>query len=174
MTAPDGSQAAAFDPGTKRESVVTHTAAQDGDYLLTVRDRYRRGGDRFVYRLTTWLEQPDFELSAAADAIVVKPDKPTEFEVKIQRRSSVGAITIEAVSLPEGVTAPAVVAEAKGDTAKKVTLKFSTVGPAYSGPIQIIGTAAEPGELRRHARTPSTFGACFETIWLTAVAKEEQ
>ncbi len=162
-------------PGNTVEAVVVHTATQDGDYRLVVRDRYGHGGDRYVYRLTVRLQEPDFELSASADAIVVAADKPTEFEVSVTRRAapggSVGPITIEATDLPPGVTAAPVVSEPTGDTAAKVNLTFSTTGPAFSGPIRILGAASEPREIRRFARTPPRFASSLETIWLTAVAK---
>jgi hypothetical protein len=69
------------------------------------------------------------------------------------------------------VTAPAVVSEPTGPTAAKVTLSFSTTGPAFSGRFRIRGTASQPREIKRLVRTPPSFGACFETFWLTAVAK---
>lgn len=176
LTDPAGAVVANMDaPAPARATIVTHVAAVDGDYQLTVRDRFRQGGDRCFYRLTARLEEPDFELSAGSDALLVSPDKPTEFVVNVQRRSppgvTVGPIKIEAVDLPPGVAVPAVVSEPSGDTAAKVTLKFATTGPAFSGRIRITGTASQPKEIKRQARTPPKFGACFETLWLTAVAK---
>lgn len=162
-------------PAPVRSTIMTHVAALDGDYQLTIRDQFRQGGDRCFYRLTVRLEEPDFELSASADALVVVPEKPTEFVVNVQRRSppgvTVGPITIEAIDLPPGVTAPALVSEPTGDTAAKVTLKFATTGPAFSGRIRVTGTANQPKEIKRLARTLPKLGACFETFWLTAVAK---
>jgi hypothetical protein len=169
---PAGAVVAKVDnPAPVRASIITHAAAVDGDYQLTVRDRFRQGGDRNFYRLTVRLEEPDIELSAAADAILVVPDKPTALAITVQRRAAVGPITIEAVDLPPGVTAPAVVSEPTGPTAAKVTLSFSTTGPAFSGRFRIRGTASQPREIKRLVRTPPSFGACFETFWLTAVAK---
>lgn len=176
LTDPAGAVVANVDdPAPTRAVLMTHVAAQDGDYQLTVRDRFRQGGDRYFYRLTVRLETPDFELSAASDALVVAPDKATELVVNVQRRAPpgvvVGPISIEAVDLPPGVTAPTVVSEATGDTAAKVTLKFATTGPASSGRIRIKGTASQPQAITRQARTPPKFGACFESLWLTAIAK---
>ena len=158
-----------------REAVITHVAAQDGDYRLTVGEQYLHGGERYLYILTVRFEEPDFELSASADSIAVSTEKPTEFELTVVRRESpngsIGPITIEAVGLPPGVTAPAVVSEPTGPTAAKVSLKFSTVGDCFSGPIRIVGTASEPQEIKRVARTPARLATSLETIWLTALVK---
>ncbi|MDA1052465.1 MAG: PPC domain-containing protein [Planctomycetota bacterium] len=176
LTDPAGTVAVNVDdPAPARAAILNYVAPNDGDYQLTVHDRFRQFGDRCFYRLTVRLEEPDFELSAAADAFVVGPDKPTELVVNVQRRAppgvTIGPITIEAVELPPGVTAPAVVSEPTGDSAAKVTLTFSTTGPAYSGRIRIQGTAKQPQEITRLARTPPQFGACFDELWLTAIAK---
>lgn len=176
LTDPAGAVVANVDdPAPSRASITTHVAALDGDYELSVRDRFRQCGDRCFYRLTIRLEEPDFELSASADALVVVPDKPTDLVVNVHRRSppgvTVGPITIDAVDLPPGITAPAVVSEPTGESATKVTLTFSTTGPAFSGRIRIEGTTDQPKEIKRLARTPPKFGACFETLWLTGIAK---
>jgi hypothetical protein len=79
---------------------------------------------------------------------------------------------IEAVELPPGVTAEAVVSQPEGPTAKEVTLKLSSKGEAFSGPLRLRGTAAAPHVNQRLAHTPPKLGATFETIWLTAIAKQ--
>ncbi|MDA0832833.1 MAG: hypothetical protein O2955_07745 [Planctomycetota bacterium] len=178
LTDPAGNVAAEIGSGKPpRASIIAHAPAQDGDYLLTVRSRFRQGGDRCFYRLTVRPEISDFELTATADAIVVAHDKPTEFEVKIVRRAGpegvVGPITIEAVGLPEGVTAAPVVSEPTGDTAGTVKLSFTTTGTAFSGPIRLTGTATQPHEIKRFICTPPKLMTCFETFWLTSVAKPE-
>ena len=176
LTDPTGAVSAdASESGPEKDVLITHTAAHEGDYQLAVSDRYRRGGDRYFYRLTVWPEVADFELSLGTDAIVVTADKPADLPVTVQRRATtdgaLGPITIEAVDLPQGVTAPAVVSEPTGDTAEKVALTFSTNGPAFSGPIRVRGTAEQPNGLERFARTPPKYATTTETIWLTAVAK---
>jgi hypothetical protein len=172
LTDPTGAVAAQFEDATPVvASMFAHVAAHDGDYLLTVTDRTGQGGERCFYRLTAKLERPDFELAAATDALVVAPGKPTEFPLTIFRRaasdSAVGSITIEAVGLPAGISAPAVVSEPSGPTAGKVTLVFNTNGTPFSGAIRIVGKATQPQELERYARTPAKLGNTFETFWLT-------
>lgn len=164
------------DTGASRDAAIAHTAAHDGDYRLTVSDRYRQGGERCLYLLTVRLEESDFELAAGADAFIVAPDKPAELTVKVQRRTAssgpVGPITIQALGLPPGVTAPPVVSEPTGPTAAEVKLKFSAAGPAFSGALRIVGKAGQPKEIERFARTPPKLGATLETIWLTVVEKK--
>ena len=160
-----------------RAVVLTHAATQDGDYQLTVRDRHSRGSDRSFFRLTARLEEPDFELTAAADALVINPDKPAEFVVNVVRRAppgvTVGPITIEAVDLPPGVTAAAVISEPTGATAAKVTLSFTATGPAFSGRLRLKGTTSQPAPIQRLVRTPPQLHACFDAFWLTVIAKPQ-
>jgi hypothetical protein len=169
--------AKAADVGPNREAVFSYAAAKDGEYLLAISDRFRKGGERFFYRLTVRLEEPDFELTAGADTIVVTPGKLAELPIKVQRRGgSVGPITIQAVELAGGVTASPVVSEPTGTTAAAVTLKFSTTGPAFSGPIRIVGKAsqakAKAKAIERFVRTSPRLGAAFEFVWLTAIEKK--
>ncbi len=173
---PEGKIVFDLDPVPQRflPSVVSHRATVSGDYHLSVRERNLQGHDRFFYRLTARLEEADFELTTSGDSVVVVPEKPTEFPVTIQRRtpadSNLGPISIEAIDLPVGVVASAVISEVSGPTAAKVSLSFSTTGAAFSGKIRVKGTANMPQKLERLARTPAKLGDCFETIWLTAVA----
>jgi len=177
MTDPAGAVVADVDDtGPTRDAAFTHVAAKDGDYRLSVADRYRQGGERCFYRLTVRLEEPDFELSTSSEALVVTRGKPAELSVKVKRHATragtVGPITIQALGLPPGVTAPAVVSEPKGPTAAGVTLKLSTTGPASSGPIRIAGKTSQPRAIERIAQTAPRLGAAFETIWLTVVEKQ--
>jgi len=177
LASPDGTVVAEVDDtGSTRDGLIAHTAAQTGDYQLTVSDRFRQGGDRDWYLLTVRLEQPDFEISTTSDAIIVAPDKPAEIiTLKVQRRGTpaeaVGPITIQATGLPDGVVSSVATSETTGPTATEVKLTLSTNGPAFSGPIRIIGKAIQPKEIERFARTPSKLGVTFQTIWLTALEK---
>jgi len=140
---------------------------------LKVTDRYRNGGPRHLYRLTVRPLATDFQLTTA-DSIGVNSDKPTDVEVAINRTTGgegkVETITVEAIDLPPGVKCEPVVSEAEGESAKKVTLSFSTDGTAFSGPIRIRGTAEKP-EVTRLATTAPKFGGSTNVIWLTAIGK---
>ncbi len=176
ISSPDGKVVAELDDkGSTHDAMIAHTATQAGDYRLAVSDRFRQGGDRNWYLLTVKPEQPDFELSATSDAIIVAPDKPAEVTLKVQRRGtsaeSVGPITVQATGLPEGVSSTTVTSEMTGATATEVKLTLSTTGSAFSGPVRIAGKATQPKEIERFARTPSKLGVNFQTIWLTAIEK---
>jgi hypothetical protein len=151
-----------------------YTSGHGIDYTLTVGDRFRQGGERFYYRLTVRRDEPDFELSTTADTVVVTPDKPGELPIKVARRGKVGAITLQALGLPPGIIAAPVVSASKGATAAAVTLKITTTGPAFSGPIRIVGKTDQPRTIERFVRTPPRLGAAFESIWVTALEKRKK
>ena len=179
LTDPTGAKVAEVDDtGPTQDCAVAHTAAHDGDYKLTVRDRYAQFGERCVYRVTARLEQTDFELNLAADTVTIEPGKPTELVVKVVRRTgpegALGPITVEIPSLPPGVTCAAVVSEPTGPTAGEVKLSLSADGPAVAVPIRIAGKTAQPAELQRFARTPARLGATSEALWLTVLEKKAQ
>ncbi|MGE0375182.1 MAG: PPC domain-containing protein [Planctomycetaceae bacterium] len=172
---PDGSLAAETgDPGTNKETELTFVAAEDGVHRLQLHDRYRHGSDWHVYRLSVFVEQPDFDLSVTSDTVTVSPDKPAEIEVSVERRApagmALGPISLSVADLPDGITSAPVVSEPEGDSAKKVKLSITSTGSGFSGPIRIVGEAHEPRELQRTARTPPRFGSSLDRIWLTAVA----
>ncbi|MDZ4684464.1 MAG: pre-peptidase C-terminal domain-containing protein [Planctomycetaceae bacterium] len=168
---PQGGEAAEVDDtGKNRDAVVAHTAKSDGNYRLTVADRYRHGSPRGFYRLSVRAELPDYELSVTADALVVTMGKPAELTVNVLRRSdNVGPITISALDLPPGVTMADVVTEGKGSKPSKATLSFTAAGPAFSGPIRLVGKATDPHEIQRRVRTPEKLGATWDHLWLTVV-----
>jgi hypothetical protein len=177
LSNPDGTDAASTpDPRTAKETLLRYTAKVDGEHLLRVHDRYRHGSARHIYQLTIIDEVADFELGVPADSVSVAADKPTEVEVSIVRRNAgggkIGPITISFEGLPTGVTASPVVSEITGDTQKKVKLSITSSGGAFSGPIRVIGSATEPSDMKRSARTPVKLGNCFETIWLTVLPKK--
>jgi hypothetical protein len=173
---PTGSQAAEFREPKPQDAVITHTTAHDGVYRLTVEDRFDQHGDRCCYRLMVRVAEPDFALNLETDSIVVKPGESSEVVVNVQRRNtsagSIGPITIEAVDLPAGVTAAAVISETEGDSSEKVTLSFSTEGTEFSGPIRILGRTSEPRQIERFASSPAQFDASLSAIWLTALVGE--
>ena len=177
LASPDGKIVAEVDDtGSTRDGFIAHTAAQSGVYLITVTDRFRQGSQRSWYLLTVRLEQPDFELTTAIDAVSVAPDKPADaITVTVQRRGttteSVGPITIQMTGLPEGVMSTVATSETTGATATEVKLTLTTTGPAFSGPVRIVGKAEQPKVIERSARTPVKLGVSFETIWLTVIEK---
>ncbi len=176
LTDPKGATVAEVDDtGKSRDAVLTHTAAHDGDYRVTISDRSRQGGARCLYLLTARLDEPDFELSVSTDTIVIPADKPAELTVKVRRQKSaagnVGPITIQARELPPGVTAPPVISEPTGGKSEEVKLTFTAGGQAFSGPLRIVGKATQPKEIERSARTPEKLAVSHDSLWLTVIVK---
>lgn len=160
----------ADDTGSNPDPTLTVAASVDGNYTLQVTDRFGHGGDKYRYLLTVRPEPVEFQLDAAADAVVATKEKPGEITVKIVRRGAVGPITIRAEGLPSGVSAPEIVSDIKGATATSVTLKFTSDGKPYSGPVTIVGRATAPAPMSAVAHVPARMGVELENIWLTSVA----
>ena len=74
----------------------------------------------------------------------MKSGEDLEVEVTIDRISGFkDEVELTVEGLPDGISCPAVVSAAEGDSAKKVKLKFSGSSPPFSGPLKIMGKAAE-------------------------------
>ena len=156
---------------------LTHAAKQDGVYLLTVQDRFGQGGGRHFYRLTISTPQSDFRLTLEKDRVSMTANESTELVVSVQREGGegepIGDIEIAALDLPPDVTAEPVISKTDGDTAKQVTLSFSTTaGRTYSGPIRVQGKSAS-GPHVRTATTPARLGAVLDHAWLTIKPAQE-
>ena len=120
--------------------------------------------------------RPDFQLSVAADSVVVEGETPVEVTVTVDRRDGFKLpIEIAAVDLPEFVDATAATSESEGDTSKSVKLKLSAGSGVHSGLFRIRGTAMGEESERRYA----TFKINrpereVERLWLTVRAAENR
>ncbi len=187
---PQGASVAEVDDtNRKRDAVLNFTAKTAGAHTLQIRDLYRNGGFRFVYRLSMRETRPDFSLTLAADAFVVKQGQTIDIPVKIARQNGFAdEIEITAVGLPEGIEATPVLSPAKGETAKAVKLKIMaskiTAGNApYSGVFQIVGRAVKKkgdekeGAKQQESKHVAGFTLAgsrfpFKSPWLTVIAAE--
>ena len=163
--------------GAAKDANLRFTAAADGEYLLTIEDRFGHGSDRHFYRLEITEPHADYQLTLPTDAITVEGGGETKVKVGV-RRTNVGDHRIDAVSvqfrgLPPGVSVEPVVSPAKGELSKQVTLQLKAAADcaAFSGPVQIVGSSEEYGE--RLALTPKKWGMPFGHLWLTVKAKKE-
>lgn len=151
------------------DAELNYTAAAEGELRLLVSDLHRRGGFRYVYRLTARAATPDFALSLAADAFTLTPGTPLEVPVTIARRFGfAGEIEIAPAGLPEGVACAAIKSLPQGETAAAVKLVLTAeAGGPRSGPIRILGRAAD-GNIARAAQAPLP-GLTAKTadLWLT-------
>lgn len=154
---------------------IEFIAPADGEFRITVTDRFLHHGDRFSYLLSLTEPQPEFSLSVAADAFVLKPASELEIPVTINRTSGFAEpIRVLIPDLPAGVTADAVVSEPKGDSAKSVKLKLKSEGDAhYAGPLQIVGQTTGGMSPEKKATTSlKAFQADPAHLWLTVIPKK--
>ncbi len=140
---------------------ITFTAPADGKYRADIRDLYKHGGERYVYRLRIAALEPDFSLSVTADQFTMFAGESFEIPVTITRRNGfTQPIEVRAIDLPSGVTSEPIKADA---AAKAIKLKISGTKPA-SGGFQIIA-------LDRTARANlTTYGTTTDWLWLTVRA----
>lgn len=168
----DGSQLQEVDDGSKGDfdPDANFTAPEEGEYRISITDRFGLGGPRFFYRLTALTSQPDFELKVAADSFVLNPEKPLEIPVTVDRqRGLTSEIEVVATGLPEKVTADPIVSLKEGDSAKSVKLMLKTeAGVTFSGPIHIVGRVkSEPPIEKPASATLTAFNATTRELWLT-------
>lgn len=160
--------------GFRRDPAVVFTADVEGTYRVLVRDLYAGSSPdpRHVYSMSIGPPRPDFRLLATfKDFAVADPDQTlpgapilrqggtAPAVVQVFRRSGFkGPVTVSASGLPPGVTCrPVVVAPDRN----RVTLVFSAAEntTAWSGPIEIIGTAeVDDQEVHRQALSSSIMG----------------
>ncbi len=172
---PDGTVIQELDDGAKGDfdPDLNFTPPADGEYRLSITDRFNAGGPRFVYRLTALPSSPDFELRAAADSFVLKEDKPLEIPVTIERQRGFShEIEFIVSGLPEKVTVEPVTSAKDGDTSKAVKLLIKAeAGVAFSGPIRVIGRSKTEPPLEKAALTPlAAMGTTTSHLWLTVIA----
>ncbi len=151
---------------TNRDINFTWKVPDDGDYTVSIRDRFGRGGERFVYELTIDTPQPSVELSVEASHFTLKDKR--EIPVTIERTGFDRPLTISVEDLPEGVSAEPVTSEPKGDSSKKVTLTLRAESATpFQGPLRIIARSPESEEvLTPAAPSPLPRGKVTD-LWLT-------
>ena len=89
-----------------KDSRVTFTAPQDGDYLVRVRDTRAFQGDDYKYKLTVRPPKPDFGVILAGANPKLNPGSGREFSVSVQRHDGFdGEIRVDISDLPPGFVA---------------------------------------------------------------------
>lgn len=131
--------------GENPDAQLQLTMPADGQYRITVMDRFRNFGDRYFYLLRCEETRPIFTGSVKSTALTLSADKPLEIPISVDRRHGFAEAVDFAVSgLPEGVTAECPRSEKDGDSSKAVTLKLSgTVKELFQGSIRIIGESVD-------------------------------
>jgi hypothetical protein len=121
----------------------------DGKYLIKVssREAPQFAGPHLVYRLSLRREQPDFRVVLLdlhpqnVGALMLGPGGQTQAEAIVYRRDGfAGPVTIEATSLPPGVSClPQVISTAGPDAV--LVFKAEPNAPPYTGPITLVAKA---------------------------------
>ncbi len=145
---------------------LAFTAPADGTYRVELRDQYDSGSKLHIYALRALIPQPDFDVKLDTDRFVLKPGKPLEVAITVNRLEGFsGDIELQVLGLPEGVTAAPV---RVGASAKSVKVVLNAPSSASSGSIQIIGQAAGPPARRHLATVPmADLNATTSHLWLT-------
>ncbi|MDX1968119.1 MAG: PPC domain-containing protein [Planctomycetaceae bacterium] len=150
------------------------TLPADGEYTVVISERFWHGGPDYVYSLTLAPSAPDFELTVAQNAFVIKSGDKLEIPVAIDRQRGLAApISISISDLPDGITVEPVVSEPKGDSSKSVKLIVkSTREASWLGPLRIVGkTTADPMIERTAAAAPVPRQIVPPQVLLKALAK---
>ncbi len=162
------------DAAKERDSELNVNIAAEGEYRIVVDDLFRNGSARHVYLLQLEVAVPDFALKVATTEWVVKPDKPTEVTVTVDRQPGLAdEIEIEALDLPPGIKAEKVLSMPKDATAKTVKLKLTGSGSMADGPFRIVGRTQGKTNLQRTAGgTLVGRISPWTSLWVTLAAEQ--
>jgi hypothetical protein len=166
LTVKDDESGSEYDPGT-----ITYKATVDGPIFVHVRDAFRHGGPRHVYRLTIQKSTPRYTLELAADTYTKKAAEALEIPVTVTRLAGEASkINVAIDGLPEGLTCAAVVSDPGNDSKAKVTLKIEGA-LAFKGALSITGSAE--GKEEKVVATHSLVGTHYRASLLYLVSLGE-
>jgi len=159
--------------GENADAELQFTIPADGQYRVTVSDRYQHISERFFYVLRCEETLPSFDVTIKNTAFTVPADKPLEIPVAIERKNGfVEPVDFRVEGLPEGITAECPRSEKDGDSSKAVTIKLSGVAKqTFQGVIKIVAESADSKLLRLGSLTTADRKPISE-LWLTAIAPE--
>ena len=144
-----------------KDSYLLFTAPADGDYLVRLSDLRKKGGKRFAYQLTIRPAHPDFRLFLDDDFMQQRdlrgagarnPNIPRGGRVAVTVSAHridgfMGAIEVEALRLPPGVTASHGIIRAE-EFQTTLALAATEGAAETSKPLRIVGRASINGEKR--------------------------
>lgn len=147
---------------------VNVTLPADGRYTVEVTDRYDSGGERHFYVLSCEQTSASVTASVAATSYTLNSDKPAEIPVSVNRLNSFSKqVNFSIQGLPDGVMTEDVVSEAKGDSAKTITLKInaSVTAKPFSGLVSVVGRSGN-SSIPVTAKIPNSTQV-VDSFWLT-------
>lgn len=184
---PDGSELKLVDDSNKEsDPEYLWKVSADGDYKITVTDRFRRGGPDFRYRASIDKPEPNLSATIEKSEYALEQGKSLDIKVKITRLHGHKAnLVFEIPDLPEKVdfTAPDKVPEKGGD----VTLKLEAKEDAPPVQKEITINVFEKGEDGKKKGAPLQAVHSFKDddyrgpytvmelpkVWLTIPPKKE-
>ena len=123
---------------------------EDGDYTLTVRDLFGRGGSDHVYRIVVTEARPDFEATLEAHTFAVERGQETDVKIEANRLAGYdGKLKIRAEGLPDGVACEEVEVPDKGG---EVTLKLKAADEAAPAHAQVRFRIYDPDSEKEDGR----------------------
>ncbi|MFQ5734087.1 MAG: PPC domain-containing protein [Planctomycetaceae bacterium] len=162
---------------TAIDETLTYRVTTDGPYRLAVTDLHRRGGWRYVYRLT-FGELPVESLRVAADRFALPKGKPLVIPVTVSGSVDAGNLAFAIRGLPKRVsfkTSPGKTTPARRGRAATQTVQLTLTAKspfAFSGPIQIVAAGKEESPLEHRAETTvEGAGRSTSDLWLTVSTK---
>jgi hypothetical protein len=153
------------------DSSLYFTPEQDAPVFLTVRDRLRRGGPNYSYRLKVRSERPSFQLFTTPENFTVARGDASEIKVHlIRERGFAGEVTVWFEQVPPGIEAPRgkfradQLFEPNADGADMIIpelifrIQAPETLPLGNYPLRILGvaTAEEKSEARRVVQAQTT------------------
>ncbi|MFO1023439.1 MAG: hypothetical protein U0903_22510 [Planctomycetales bacterium] len=157
-----------------RDPELAWTAPADGKYTVQISQPRGVENPRAVYELTISKPQPDFAISVATDRFTLQDDKPLEIPVTIDRQDGYAVeIEVRLEGLPEGVTAPPVVAKGTEKSVKLVLKTNGAVTEGHSVPVRVRGEAKTSPAVAKFGtfKAEIPLAEPQDALWLT-VAKQ--
>ncbi len=139
------------------------TAPATGEYLLTVRDLMRRGGEDFRYRVSLEEDRPGCRARAKNETLAVAVGSSVDWEFSCERRQGYeGPVEAFLAGLPDGAEGPAVEVPS-GDGDFKIKVEASSGLSPGTWPVRLELRTREPaGE-----GTEPPWLSGESTLWLT-------
>jgi hypothetical protein len=162
---------------TDFDSLAEFKAKADGEYELQIFDAVDAFSMRHEYAVWLGEATASVRLSVAADHFALPAGGSVQIPVTVSRNGGFAEkLTVMATGLPSGVSAEAVVSEAKGATAKSVTLKLTAGNEvSFQGNIRIVGKidgTGKPAEAEQVATFALRNTIDLSDIWLTVSPKK--
>jgi hypothetical protein len=186
---PDGALVKLIDDANKEsDSEYLWKVAADGDYGITVTDRFKRGGPQFRYRISAAKLVPGFTATIEKTEYLLERGKSLDIKVKVTRlHGHKENLVFEIPGLPDKVTftPPEKIPEKTGDVTLKLEAKDDVT--AFQKPLTIQSFIADkdgkktgkPIAAYHSFKTDANYRGPYvvmelPNVWLTIPPKKEE